>query len=122
MKPIASLDQKFSSGDQLVADSAATMELAQEKLQSIKEKNCVDSGSTGWYDYPQISGLRLAEEIRTYVDEGIDFAYDLVVVIGIGGSYLGTRAVYEATKIPTEKPYKAINLSWLSWEIICLSL
>ena len=39
-------------------------------------------------------GFSLADEVNEYV-KSIDFIYDTVVVIGIGGSYLGTRAVEE---------------------------
>ena len=39
--------------------------------------------------------MKLCDEVTEYVNE-VDVMYDTVVVIGIGGSYLGTRAVCEA--------------------------
>ena len=45
-----------------------------------------------WYNWPQKGGFELLKEIRQKT-ESLDFFYDLVVVVGIGGSYLGTKAV-----------------------------
>ncbi len=64
-------------------------------LSSIQNKNCTGSQWLGWYDYPRSSGYALLEKICAYGDD-IKIAYDLIVVIGIGGSYLGCRAVSEA--------------------------
>ena len=82
---------------------------AQEALSQLQNNQVEDGRFTGWYNFPKRKGFALADEISSYVDS-IDFAYDLVVVIGIGGSYLGTKAVVEATKhtyqgiVPGTKP------------------
>ncbi len=56
---------------------------------------------TGWFDFPRRQGHELVGQIRSYQDR-IKFEYDLVVVVGIGGSYLGTRAVADALGEPIE--------------------
>ncbi len=96
METYATLDGNFFGSDlQKAADGF--LELAQEHLQSIQNKTCVDAGFTGWYDYPQNHGFRLVQEIQKTVED-LEVAYDLVLVIGIGGSYLGTRAVVHAVQ------------------------
>jgi glucose-6-phosphate isomerase len=88
------LQTRFA-GDSLVSAATELLPKAQEHLKRIAQQTCVGSEWTGWYDYPKKQGFALADEIRRYVDQ-LDVSYDLVLVIGIGGSYLGTRAVTEA--------------------------
>ncbi|SMF32680.1 glucose-6-phosphate isomerase [Pseudobacteriovorax antillogorgiicola] len=88
------LDEKFL-GTELREKVDAKMSVAVEKLHSIQEKSCVGSEYTGWWDYPQIYGFNLVKDVQAYINS-LDVAYDLVLVIGIGGSYLGTRAVSSA--------------------------
>ncbi|MBC7661286.1 MAG: glucose-6-phosphate isomerase [Chitinophagaceae bacterium] len=66
-----------------------------EHLEALREKSCLGAEFTGWWDYPQQHGFALEQEIQTYIRD-LDVTYDLVLVVGIGGSYLGTRAVTEA--------------------------
>lgn len=68
---------------------------AADALYAIRDGSCVGGEWTGWFDWPRKSGERLAAEIKDYIGK-LDVYYDLVLVIGIGGSYLGTRAVSEA--------------------------
>jgi glucose-6-phosphate isomerase len=49
----------------------------------------------GWYDYPQKNGFSELKAIKQYI-AGLDEKYNLVLGIGIGGSYLGAQAAYEA--------------------------
>lgn len=72
--------------------SSALLPLVKTSFENLKNKTCVGNEWTGWYDYPAKLGFVLAKEIKEYVG-GIDFYYDTIVVIGIGGSYLGTKAV-----------------------------
>ena len=68
---------------------------ARQSLENLKEKKCLGSEWTGWWNYPQEKGYSLVDEILNWKKNlGVD--YDCVVVIGIGGSYLGTRTVYRA--------------------------
>ncbi|MCX6127337.1 MAG: hypothetical protein NTV34_21665 [Proteobacteria bacterium] len=61
-------------------------------LKSIRGGSCEGREFTGWFDWPNRRGFKIAEEIMswkaTYRED-----FDLVVVIGIGGSYLGTKAL-----------------------------
>ncbi len=84
-------------GEDLVKSTTDLKSKASDALESIINENCVGSEWTGWFDWPKRQGFALAKEIHTY-KEKIDVAYDTVVVIGIGGSYLGTRAVCDALK------------------------
>jgi glucose-6-phosphate isomerase len=68
---------------------------AKEALQSIKEKTCQGMEWTGWFDFPRQRGFSMARDIRDFQSR-LDVHYDLVLVIGVGGSYLGSRAVAEA--------------------------
>lgn len=68
---------------------------AKNALKSLKEGNCRGNDFLGWLDLPAgITGVELndientARELRARTN--------VVVVIGIGGSYLGARAVIEA--------------------------
>ena len=85
------LDERFLGNDLGDALDQASSQ-AVECLKQIQNKECTGAEWTGWYDYPQIYGFNLVDEVKTYVNS-LDVAYDLVLVIGIGGSYLGTRAV-----------------------------
>lgn len=83
------LEQALSEGaDPLMAE-------AKEQLQKLQDKTCLGSEWTGWYNWPANHGYKLEKEIQAYVD-GLDVNYDLVLIVGIGGSYLGARAVTEA--------------------------
>lgn len=68
---------------------------ALEKLTSLKEKTCVGSEFTGWWDWPEHSGFEALRQIR---ERRIDVSFDLVVVVGIGGSYAGTKAISDALR------------------------
>jgi len=85
----------------LVKEKSLLLADAQQALASLKNGDCVGAAWTGWFDFPKKAGFALADEVQAY-QRGLDFEYDVVVVVGIGGSYLGTRAVAEAlgTKIP----------------------
>jgi glucose-6-phosphate isomerase len=82
-------------GEALEQQTAALQKSAHEHLNRLNDKSCVGSEWIGWYNYPKTRGFEQEENIRTFVQK-LDVTYDLVLVIGIGGSYLGTRAVTEA--------------------------
>lgn len=82
-------------GPALASATEALEGEARQQLELLQQKKCKGSEWTGWWDYPRQRGFALGEEIQRYVEQ-LDVSYDLVLVIGIGGSYLGTRAVTEA--------------------------
>lgn len=71
----------------------------EDKINSIvckfKEKKCLGNDFLGWYDYPNNLNQ---DEIRGIIDDAksIRNQCNAFVVCGIGGSYLGARAVIEA--------------------------
>jgi glucose-6-phosphate isomerase len=82
-------------GEALEQQTAALQKSAHEHLNRLNDKSCVGNEWIGWYNYPKTRGFEQEENIRNFVQK-LDVTYDLVLVIGIGGSYLGTRAVTEA--------------------------
>lgn len=88
------INEKFLDSE-LIATADRLQNSAFEQLENLRNKECVGAEFTGWWDYPHHSGFRLEQEIQAYVRD-LDINYDLVLVVGIGGSYLGTRAVTEA--------------------------
>ncbi|MDQ1339174.1 MAG: glucose-6-phosphate isomerase [Campylobacterota bacterium] len=62
----------------------------------IKEQK---DGVSGYYDLP-ISQDGLMEQIKNYKNEHMDFLYscESIVVVGIGGSSLGSKAIHNALK------------------------
>lgn len=88
------LNEKFL--DKSLIDAAdSLMSSANDQRQRLIEKTCVGAEWTGWFNWPEAHGFRQEREIQRHVAD-LDVTYDLVLVIGIGGSYLGTRAVTEA--------------------------
>lgn len=67
---------------------------AQDHLERLRKKTCEGREWTGWFDYPKTRGRESLAEIEAW-SKSLDLDYDTIVVIGIGGSYLGTRAVAE---------------------------
>lgn len=88
------LDQKFFT-EPLLERAEAYQPRVCKALADLQQGDCLGHDFTGWYQYPQKAGFKEIGEISHYVKE-LDVDYDIVVVVGIGGSYLGTRAVADA--------------------------
>lgn len=88
------LNEKFFN-ESLTSKADSLMELADEQRQKLIDKSCVGSEWTGWFNWPETEGFKLEKDVQKYVQD-LDVNYDLVIVVGIGGSYLGARAVTEA--------------------------
>lgn len=85
------LDRRFFSESLNTAANQLEPQ-ALKALESLRSKNCIASEWTGWFDWPKNRGFKLVDDIQAW-KRSLNFEYDLVVVIGIGGSYLGARAV-----------------------------
>ncbi len=72
---------------------------AKKALFSSIEKECL---SIGYYDLPEQN----IDEILAYV-ENFDSSIENIVVLGIGGSSLGAKAIYEFLK-PVKKPLRKL--------------
>lgn len=81
--------------ENLKVEAQKLIPLALEGLKAVQLEKCRGHEFVGWYDWPKKEGFALAQEIQNFVN-GLDTYSDTVVVIGIGGSYLGTRAVSDA--------------------------
>lgn len=68
---------------------------ALEKLYSLKERTCLGSDFLGWWDWPEHAGFEVLRQIQS---RRFDVSFDLIVVVGIGGSFAGTKAVAEALR------------------------
>ena len=89
------LDERFV-GDELSEKKSGLAHQSIEAIQSLVEKDeRLDADWTGWFDYPKKKGFELISSIESF-RKSLTIDYDLVLVIGIGGSYLGTRAVAES--------------------------
>ncbi|MDR1973081.1 MAG: glucose-6-phosphate isomerase [Bacteroidales bacterium] len=93
------LDLNYA-GDALVADMASSNEVradVERAYTEMYEKSGQGSDFLGWVDLPaEISAEHLADIKQTAAD--FRAKSEVFVCIGIGGSYLGTRAVEEALK------------------------
>ena len=70
---------------------------AEIALQKLIRRECVGAEWTGWFDWPRTNGQALSEKIiSSAANLRSSVKFDTVVVIGIGGSYLGTRCVVDA--------------------------
>ena len=72
-------------------------EKAVKSLELLKNKNGKGNGFLGWVDLPEEITEKDLQEITSCAEE-IRKKCDIFVVAGIGGSYLGARAVIEALK------------------------
>lgn len=68
---------------------------AEEALKSLKNGTCKGNDFLGWIDLPAEITEEQLEDIKSTAAE-LRARTQVVVVIGIGGSYLGARAVIEA--------------------------
>ncbi|MBN2662580.1 MAG: glucose-6-phosphate isomerase [Bacteroidales bacterium] len=70
-------------------------------------------GYTGWNDLPETTSEDFLNEIQNTVEE-LKKRVDLLIVVGIGGSYLGAKAVISALAGNFDQPkviFAGINLS-----------
>ncbi len=72
-------------------------EKIKEIVKNFNEGNCQGSDYIGWYKFPNSIDKNIIENIKKDAEE-IKKMADVLVVCGIGGSYLGSRAVIEAVK------------------------
>ncbi len=70
-------------------------------LQTLKRRDGAGNDFLGWLDLPAQFNPPLANEIMAAVNSLKQL--DTVVVVGIGGSYLGARAVIDALQEPFEQ-------------------
>ncbi len=79
------------------AEVNAYLEKLTESQQKIKNKTGAGSEFLGWTSLPTAIGEDLLKDIEATANHIAEMA-EVLVVVGIGGSYLGARAVVEALK------------------------
>ncbi len=72
------------------------IESARKALQTLDSGSGAGAEFTGWNELPRETPQSLVDECLEVVDRWIAKDVDLVVCIGIGGSYLGAKATIEA--------------------------
>ena len=89
-----SIDYSYSSIN--VCDLKKYEKKIKNIVSLFKNKECIGNDYIGWYEYP----LMVKNEIKKIVEvvKEIKNKSQVFVVCGIGGSYLGSRAVIEAVK------------------------
>lgn len=87
-----------------------------EAHKSIQDKSSIGSEYLGWIDLPESTNNETLSEIQTFC-EMLQSNTDVLIVCGIGGSYLGARALIEALNIWTkEVVFLGNHLSGLEYE------
>lgn len=101
-----SSDLRIETANCTDALAVAALEDAYERIRDaqrlLQQRTGPGNDFLGWVDLPQ-AALQLQPEIRS-VAEQIRAVSDVLVVIGIGGSYLGARAVIESLGDPFARP------------------
>lgn len=90
------------SGDYLPLLTSELEEKLQSIHQGIQAKSGLGSDFLGWTDWPSSTSLEFLQDIKQTA-EHIRSTSDVLVVIGIGGSYLGSKAIIEALSTPFKK-------------------
>lgn len=95
MEKSINLDIKHVLGTVSAADIAAIEPQAAEALQHVYNADAAGNDFLGWVDLPSRTDEALINDINATA-EAMRAECDYVVSIGIGGSYLGAKAVIEA--------------------------
>ena len=90
----ARIDSQFVHPD-IAQETQGLIEQAVSAFEALVAGTCRGSEWTGFFDYPQRAGFAVNTQIKAELDS-LPFAYDHVLVLGIGGSLQGSLAVHEA--------------------------
>ena len=69
---------------------------------AINDKTAVGSDMLGWVDYPKDYDKNELDRIIKDAKK-VREQFDVLVICGIGGSFLGTKCAYEALRVPHEQ-------------------
>ncbi|NLA23997.1 MAG: glucose-6-phosphate isomerase, partial [Bacteroidales bacterium] len=106
------IDAKFTKSFIPEADLKKSYDNAITALKTLKKRDGLGNEFLGWLDLPESFTPKLANEIEQVVNSLKHL--DSIVIIGIGGSYLGAKAVIEALSEPFRESkiiYAGHNLS-----------
>lgn len=91
------IDKHLQSQQKQQAQSEVAAAVRQ--FESVRSGDCRGSEWLGWYQYPKRQGFEELKQIQAFKD-ALRVPYDSIFLIGVGGSYLGTRAVEHALGHP----------------------
>ncbi len=86
------------------------------KLKELQNGEGYYSEFCGWYDYPSKVAIQASEDWQSQI-ESIGVDYDSLVLIGVGGSFLGAKALYELFAEQTNK-----EMFFAGWHLSGLEL
>ncbi len=99
------LNEKFLNGFLSLEELSALDKEATAALQLVKNKSGAGSDYLGWVDLPIDYDKEELLRIKAAA-ERIKKSCDVLIVLGIGGSYLGARAVIEFLRSPSYNSLK----------------
>ncbi|MCS7206092.1 MAG: glucose-6-phosphate isomerase [Leptospiraceae bacterium] len=89
-------------GKKLVSDIYKKIEISKKEIEARTSRG---AEFLGWLELPEIE----LQNLEKYKNYALFFQnYETIVSIGIGGSYLGIRAIYEALKKPFQPSKKEL--------------
>ena len=91
------LNEKYLSGFVKEKEYAEIFPLLKAAQQQIEQKSGAGSDFLGWLDLPKIKDKEEYTRVKSAAAK-IRAGCDVLVVIGIGGSYLGARSAIEFVK------------------------
>ena len=112
------LSKLNSSSDVLSLDPKILDELKQNVIDAkrhLLEVNNAKSDMTGWIDYPNEIPSELINDILITAEE-VKKKCEILVVIGVGGSYLGTKAIFEALN-PQRRNFGELKLIFAGFSL-----
>lgn len=71
-----------------------------EAHRTLQDKTCKGADYLGWINLPEDMTDEKITKIQSYADS-LRAQSDVLIVCGIGGSYLGARAIIEAFSAPS---------------------
>jgi glucose-6-phosphate isomerase len=81
---------------EIYANSQHHLQAAADGLALLRDRAWKDQ-PTGWWRYPNLHGETVLKNLQD-LQQQIPCYYDAVVCVGIGGSYLGAKAIYRTLR------------------------
>ncbi len=94
-----SLNEQYLNGFISSSEVNKIAHITEAAFSLVKNKSGAGSDFLGWFDFPENYDKEEFTRIKVAAEK-IKKSCDVFVVIGIGGSYLGTRAAIEFVKSP----------------------
>ena len=103
------LNDKYVSSYIAAHEYANVQASVSAAAKTLREKSGAGNAFLGWVDLPDNYDKEEFDRIKVAAEK-IQKSCDVLVVIGIGGSYLGARAAIEFVKSPLYNNLKKLNV------------